>query len=1680
VRRVLLGACLRNRSRRLPRGGGPSAALLLAQILGVLGARRALQLAHRRIGMLGSDYRVTLLAAALAGAALGVRAEGEVASADVDRLARTSVDARFVPDPADDRRDMVTGQRRDQLEQSARDYYGELLLRDPAQFDRARRRLLGSASAEDLQALALSELEEGRPASAELAWERLVSEHPEAPEAAPALMKLASSRLAAGERTSAATELARLPELDVEMSYQAAPLMARLLDDIEQDLARRETPPSGKDRVVLHQSLQSRDLERVRELSEWTAGYALLDEVARPLRIETSGDVMRVVKKAGQDDVRLDTLVGLIPLEERVASVRTEERLRDPGDVAAADARATERGKGKALERFENLSRLQQLQVLLLARTLEDLEIEPDALRLGDATLVARRDLSARIEDLAASAAGRPPKKGATPASDEDLAVGRLARLSDWNDDGKLTPLFDDEGMWKSNRFAVEGDMRNAIFKPLDDDNKRRIADLFEQTGMTEQALFASLVRATTKDDRVTGPRVSPELADRLLATLEERGRPVYEAAPHSLKQRPGDIEREYLARLSVLRLPGEALDDVLRRELLEPASSVGSGALASDGRAGRLVAELASLGRRYEGAWLFEDDPPTQPDARTATQKLGRAEEIRGELDDISAGMALDEITRVLVADLESQGMRFSQRDVADVRQTIQHEDLGTLALVFDELGDFSHVDKAIAMSQPGTALGSRGPGHFAYGFGLDILEGTPGAGAGWRNEKNLKDGDTTLSYHVGGGAGPEGVADASGVSARFRRKRVWQPEVGADASIIRGLAGRGFFNLIRDVNRKHEKKLAQIFEDHEAARKEGRTAFVSSVTAEKAPARPAVLFANSVGHSNEAMDRDDASFRVLSDSYEFEKARQKSMLNRKAHVVRFAGVGFSAAFFSGQVYLLAGPKIAVKDFRLFSRLVDSPSLRVQSEEAELRRSAVATWPRGGTLRRQQTEVALDRAPDSGGMERFAPRLLDERTEIVQLPAGHERPVAAPRPTGPGGGTPPAEAVALVASTKPVRVGGKGDATTTTAAPPVSDPTVERLSRALRSRGVPLRIEGTAGPHDFVFVPAGLAPWCAQSIDIFVFEQQGLGLRLAENGSPVLVAPTGLDGVIVDAMQERRSVTRPGEADEAWRVSFSLSPGAAAASVIEASARRVRCEIVDGKLIGGAVISTKHRLPDGAPRQQSNLLAPSDPDVEMRIASLRGAAEARVPAALPTPPAVALRPASPPSDGTISDPADLSEAFVASLRGARAQDLATFKTRNINHAALRASSGERVGTLDPENVEYIQALSLEAHGRLLSGAALEHAHFLLTHEALYYGDGGTVAKQVALIEQRAVLPMRPGHAMSEAADPATRRLIEKAGIDEPAALTALSQRMGESAQVARESGKLERTTLPAGTRIVTSSWSGPVHGVQWTTATSGVEAHVIEPLSLSSNEGRYVMAMGLGPDLPALRDAVSAELGTDVSEPELEDAVARALASPSDERTLAVAVAGTTVELALAEAPRAGALARCKNAALFPPAYGAKVARHHEQALVATPVMYMGGAEAAARFVGQAWAGWRILSLLAGGPTLGEDHDDHERETPPEPEPPGEGREGGGPGLRSSGRDRPGDRPQSPPPEVEPPRESEPPGGRGGTRGTPGDRPPPPPVEELPPRVGQPPPDRIVDRPVPPDPSDRPRRPVD
>jgi hypothetical protein len=1607
-----------------------------------------------------------LAALAVLCATAPARADGP---GDVQLMAHASVETRFVPDPKDATRDLVTGRQREDMETEAQAYYTDLLLRDPARFELLRRRTVGERSADELAALARHELASGRPVAAELAWQQVAYEHPDSPLAGPSLVQLASSRQRDGDLVGAAEHLSRLPELDLRTAAEAEPLMQRLLAEIEADLAREGRAPDGRAPVRLHPTIERLELDRARELSEWTSGWSLADEVARTLRLETSGDVLRVLKNVGADAARLNALVVLIPREERVGAIRVEEMLRDGSDPKAVDARVRERTEGRKLDKLEDLARLQQLQLLLLARALEDLLLDGPARRLGEETLVARRELCVRLE-----------------TAPHDAAVSGLVVVADANGDGKLSPLLDDEGLWRPRRFAVEGDMRNARVKPLDDDNKRAIADLFERTGMSEKGLLQALVRACREGDAV-----SPERVATLLTRVQQRGAPVYAAAyPKDRNPEPAEIQRDYIARLNVLRGPGEGLDDVLRREVLDTTGARPGGSMAAlteDPRAARLVAELASLGTRWNGAWLYEDDPPREDGApgRTADQKLQRATEIHRELDDVAAAHALDGYGTALVADLESLGLRFRPGDLSLIQQRIQHEDLGTLALSFDELGNFTHLDEAVAFTEPGTRLGEMGPGHLAYGFGLDVLSGAPGANAGWRDSKKVGRG-TVLRYHVGATGLPLGPTDTMGASARFRTRRVWQPEIGADASVLRGLSGRGFFNLIRDVNVKHRERLARLFWEHEEAKKQGRDAFVASVTAPEAEARPAALFTRSLGYTDEDLRRDTGAYLVMNDSYELEKARQKSMLNRDARKVRFAGFGFTAAFLGGQTYLLAGPKFAVKDFRLFSRFVDGAERRVQSEEAETRRVAVSLGRPQGRTRRETLTVDLDPTTT----ERGAAAVVAQGGTHVVTPApggfGEPREAAGTRLASAGRlppGTRPEPDIDPVITLEESFAPGA----------PSEDEALASLSRALQRRGVPLDVRSTGQRNAYELVPVRTTPWSSQSYEIYAAQDDGLGLSVTETGRPLLVAPAGAAGVVLDWMEEVRAVTRSGESDETHRVVFSRAPGRPAAAVIESSAAYLRCEVVGGRTIGTARILTRYRDDDGAPVTQGNVILPQDADAPVRLASLRMTAAGARPTPAPDLPRVTLhRPGAPGALGSISEIAALDVRFIEGLEATTAEDLARFKERGIAHAHFVAT-GAAEGRMHPDDVAYIQSMSLAIHGRPLSGDALDHAHYVLTHRGLYRADGGPVATQVRHLEERAVTPFGPGREMEGAFSARTGRLMRLAGVDERAALDEIQDGVRLMAAEARRTGSLPRETLDPGCRIVTASWGRTAKGVQWTTATVPTEAHLLAPLALDSNAGRYVTALALGPDLEALDAALRRQLADqgDVQrhpydlERDLVPAIARALASPASDRTLVADVAGLDLTFTLASEPRAGALARCKNATLFPPAYGAKLKDDHGVAVAAMPAAFIGVAEADTRFVGENWVGWRRVNLLAGGPWGGDDKGSPEE---PEPEPLVPPRDLRVPPVigrppRLGPPDRPTLEAQEPP--APPGRDgAEPPdSGRVG-RGDPPDRPgpgPDTPPGDTEPRDGtQPvPPDR-GDRPTPPAPPDRPRRPVD
>lgn len=1652
-------------------------------------------------------------------------------------LARASVAARFVADPRDSGRDLVTGRSREDLEREALAYYDDVEAGDQARFDRLEGRTLGARTAAELLDRGAAELASGRRASAQITWTRLAEEYPESPQAGTAMLHLASLREQEGDLVGATRWLARLPELHVQEAVQAAPLMQRLLEDIDGALARDGGRISGRDEVRLHPSLGDLDLDRARELSEWASGFQLVDEIARSLRLETSGDLLRRIKKLGEDSLRLDGIVALIPRRERVAAIRAEEQLADPSDPRGVARRIDDRTRGK-LDRLEDLARIQKLQVILLARSIRAAEIEPAAARLGARSLAARRGLVTRVEALGRQAGERSP---------EDAAVARLFAIADVDDNRRLTPLFDDEGLLRRKRFAVEGDMRNAVDKPLDDDNARAVTDLFERTGLSEKALFLSLVRATavpTKDGR---QRVDPSRVATLLARLRERGGPAWHAAnPGQGEPLVGPIERDYIARLNVLREPGMGLDQVLEREVLgdRVAPPTVHSALAGDPRGSRLLAELASLGTRRDGAWILEDDAgagigsaramtvaataDTAP--RTARAKLARAGEIKRELDDIAATRALSSMTTTLVSDLESQGMRFSPGDVEAIEDKVSHEDLGTLALTFDEWGSFSGVRSLVGFTQPGTSLGQLGPGHVAWGFGLDVLSGSPAGTLGWRAQKELQSG-TVLRYHFGGVGGLGGASDVSGVSARFRPRSVWQPELGADVSVVRGLAGRGFLNLIRDVNVKHERKLATLFTEEDESRRRGREAFVATLSRDDAKARPAVLFTQSLGWSHDDLLSDAGAYQVLSDAYEYERTRQVSQFHRDAWKVRFAGIGIDAAFLGGDLFLLAGPKLAIKDFKLFSHFIEGADRSVQSEEAALRREMILLPPIASE-RRETRMAALAPLVDSDGRSGLVTTHAESRLE---MPEGDRGPEG-----GQPGGQPDGRRPVQIASLGTVAIGAaeesprvderRGDAAIDESG------AIDSLNAALLARGVAMSLGRTNDPCTFDIVPRATTPWAAQSVEMYVANQPGIGVSLAAGGQPQLVAPRGGAGVVIDWMEEVRSVTRGGEADEVHRIAFSLAPGRPAAEIIESSSHVLRAEMVDGELIGCARIATNFTDRVGRPVARGPVVVPDDADAPQRLARFRDEALASKAAAAPPPPARYLRPEEPgDAQAALMDPAALDPAFVDGLRHATRDDLLAVKRAGIAHARL-VSLGERDERIEAETLDYIQSKSIAAHGRPLAGAALERAHFVLVHDGLFRADQGPVDSQIRFLEERAITPFAPDREIGGAPDPLTRRLMELAGVDEPAALADIQAGVKSMIGQARRTGRLERASVPAGTRIVTASWSEArgerAKGVQWTTAMEPVEAHLLADLPLSSNSGKYVAALAIGPDLPALDRALRRELDEegdlerhrfDLDE-DLLPAIARALASPADDRTLVARVAGLDVTLSLAEPPRAGALTRCKNATIFAPPYGARLDDEHDVVVATMPAALVGTAEAHSRFVGRPWVGWRRLSLLAGAPFIldeifgggGSRGSGVTTEPPPTPENPGP-RAGSEPpaGGRPGRPDTPG-RPGAEPPEAGdggPPRPGidAGSGGRAGRPGTPGrpvdDVEPPdvvddgrsgtnppaggargrpgtprvPGTEPKPPRGrDEPPPGDQDPRPRPPEPPDRPRRPVD
>ena len=73
----------------------------------------------------------------LVGLAGVARAGDAPPTRDARLLAHASVDARFVPDPADPSRDLVSGRSRQELETEAVTWYGDLERRDPTRLRRS-------------------------------------------------------------------------------------------------------------------------------------------------------------------------------------------------------------------------------------------------------------------------------------------------------------------------------------------------------------------------------------------------------------------------------------------------------------------------------------------------------------------------------------------------------------------------------------------------------------------------------------------------------------------------------------------------------------------------------------------------------------------------------------------------------------------------------------------------------------------------------------------------------------------------------------------------------------------------------------------------------------------------------------------------------------------------------------------------------------------------------------------------------------------------------------------------------------------------------------------------------------------------------------------------------------------------------------------------------------------------------------------------------------------------------------------------------------------------------------------------------------------------------------------------------------------------------------------------------
>jgi len=1509
----------------------------------------------------GSRWGATLLAALLflfllpAGA--GAEAlEGPAVSRDpAVLLARESVSRRFIPSSADPRTDSVTGLQQEELVEEALAYFRRMRREEPERFARLLRMRSGEEGALSLYRRAGEEASRGDPLGAIYHWEQVAGLYPESKVADNALLHLASQQAVRGNYLAAVDAYGGVADLDLETSYDAELLLEGLFQRLEEQvlLARRRVPGG---RFRLQDSLEDLNLDTTRAWTEWIDGYDRVNELAYKVGLETSGDVLRKVKNLGADNLTVDKLARLIPLDERKRAIASEEKALNPGATSEEMDVILRKRYKRGLKHTPNLALAQQLYIYLIADALQQMSLTRDGRHTARETVGRRTRLSQRVEGSDADRRGKPQavarrerkahrglvrspgRAGRWSWEPEDeeqrRALAVLFRLADTDADHRFSILRDDEGFWHPKRKAVEGDLVNAVHKNLDDDNRRPVEELYRAAGFSEQGFLAALVETCSTETGTIDPAAVEALVTGLLARTGAREEFRWEG------WEPADSDlvgvREYIYRLNALRRPGEDLSVLLRSEFLEPepAERTPLVQLARlDRRAGEIRAEMDGLGERHGNLVLFRADGEG-----LARDRFERALALDQELADIEVEMVQASLEEALIQDLEARGYHFTRRDRARVTQALRGEDLGSVAFLFDG----ANLDRIVGFKDFRKRFGANDQHSWVTGIGLDFMGLDPVAFTGYQGERPLR--RVNLEYHIGMLGGAPGATDLEGVSVEWPTAKQNKIKVGLNASFLQGFGLWGRLHWTRDLTGRLRRQVEAVYAHLEEARGD-RDLFVEMIfdpaRDETAPIRN---FLYSLGYTREAALTGDLAYQAVVDAYEFERHLRMATLNREAKRVRFGGLAFEAFLLGGELFLLLGPKIAVKDYRFLSTLVDDSNLEVESWEAYQRRAEVRAplEPRGGrsVIHMASAELTVD------GEGRPAVRLSDGVSREDWLAPG----------------TPP---TGMLASMKP------------SLSPPLPRPEVhqrDRINAMLDHGGSPLRLEEVPGEsfHHALRLE-GTSPHLSQTIRVYVEDDPKLGLYTARDGAPVLVAPKDLDDVNLEWFDLGRAVVHPGQAEQPYRLVVSRGRQATTYETVRGSGLFCRVDIVGGRMAGAALVGTGYRDDTGALILQENLFPdPDDPGLaglESRLLAGeedKRRAEARL-LGDPLPSSGLALAGGGPAAGRL-DP-----AFLESLRRTNRRDVQRFKRRNLSHYADPDPASP---ALDPLNVAYIQDRAREELGGPLEGDALLQAYFALSHQGLTRVDHLQPAIQVRALERRAGTSFRPGRGPfgPERIPPRTMEMLRKAGVDVEAALKEIRGGMEGMVREARASGSLTPGSLPAGTTILTDSELAGQRGVVAYRSTEEVGCHLIAGWGLDSNTGRFIALMGMAPFLPEIHREMLDRTGLRTDDPALHyetvflPALFEALEDPVSDTWLRLPFpGGVRVNLAFDGPQHAGALHACKNGTLFPSSFRAEVEQVRERYVAAQPVSYVGFAESGLRLRGENWAGYRNLSLLGG-----------------------------------------------------------------------------------------------------------------